>query len=38
MNIAKKVVFLIGLLLAFILISAMTSYYKPKDKKIEKDY
>ena len=38
MNIAKKIVFLLGLLLAFISVSAMTSYYKPKEKKIEKDY
>lgn len=39
MNMAKKFVFLLGLLLAFISISAMTSYYKPKEKKeVEKDY
>ena len=39
MNIAKKMVFLIGLILAFISISAMTSYDRPKKKKeIEKDY
>lgn len=38
MNIAKKFVFLLGLLLAFISVSAMISYYKPKEKKIEKDY
>ncbi len=39
MNMMKKMVFLLGLLLAFISISAMTSYDRPKKKKeIEKDY
>ncbi len=39
MNMMKRMVFLLGLLLAFISISAMTSYDKPKNKEeIEKDY
>lgn len=39
MNMAKRMVFILGLLLAFISITAMASYDRPKNKKdIEKDY
>lgn len=39
MNIAKKMIFFIGILLAFVSISVMSSYDRPKKKKeIEKDY